>query len=413
MIQANLQQPKPVFPPFCRACLLGVMLCLFLVPAAAEEHADLSKSEEAWVLAFRDAYAKANTGADLIDKTRLTHLALKPYQLNADQLKEFGAVPIGQQILSSVFQYAQAGAVLTYLHLREVNGERRAIFRLTTEDGLDYYEWYLDTDDQGVTRAWDFESYTSGERMSQSLRRMWVAVVAMLSPEVRRHMGQRNRDLAANINKLNAIRQAVAGQQLQQAIQAYESLPKTVQEERVAMSTIMPVYLESGQQDSYREMLERFLKLHGEASNRELMLMDIYILSGEYDKAFEMVDDLDKRVGGDAYLELTRANVAIYAEDYAKASRFIDKGIERAPRIEDFYWTGIDLATATSDWPRVGLMLDGLIAIGYEFNDLRGLEYYAGFVASDAGKAWLAKNQPEQDQPAENPPALGPLKPAE
>lgn len=289
--------------------------------------------------------------------------------------------------------------MLTYLRMREKDGQRFAIFHLRSDNGLTYYEWYLDKYPGDVVKAWDCEVYVSGERMSQTLRRLWTPAVASLDEEVRKHMGKRNRELAANMPKMTQLRQAYITQDYEQAIKLFESMPKSVQEERTMMSLVMTAYLNLGDDDRYHKLLEHYNELYGDSSSRELMMIDLCILREEYDKAIQMVDDLDQRVGGDHYLDVFRSNIVHMKGDYKKAKAFADRCIQNDPSIEDVYWTAIEQAIIEEDWKRISVMFDGLIAIDVEINDLTDLEYFAGYVKSGEYAAWLKKHK---DDPAGN-----------
>lgn len=393
MMQANHKKRQTLHP------ITTILLLLLAVPlssaALAQENVptevEATPEEMIWVDAFLKAFVDGKPDGDLIDQHRLIRTALKPFQLTPDQFKTFDNAPVGQQLVQGILNNAIGESVFTFLRVRELNGQRSALFHLRAEDGLTYYEWYLDADAAGMVRAWDCEAYVSGERMSQTLRRMWIPVVAEIDEQVRKHMGKANREFASNFQKIMQIRNAYASQEHEQAIKLYESLPQSVQDERTVMSVIMTSYLNAGDEDRHQKLLERYNALYSAASNRELMMIDLCIYREDYGEAMKMVDGLDRRVGGDPYLDVMRSNIVYLGGDYAKAKTFSDRGIENDPGIEDFYWGSIEQAIAEEDWPRISDMFDGLILIGVEINDLHNVDYFSGYVKSGAYDAWLKK----------------------
>lgn len=393
MMQANHKKRQTLHP------ITTILLLLLAVPlssaALAQENVptevEATPEEMIWVDAFLKAFVDGKPDGDLIDQHRLIRTALKPFQLTPDQFKTFDNAPVGQQLVQGILNNAIGESVFTFLRVRELNGQRLALFHLRAEDGLTYYEWYLDADAAGKVRAWDCEAYVSGERMSQTLRRMWIPVVAEIDEQVRKHMGKANREFASNFQKIMQIRNAYASQEHEQAIKLYESLPQSVQDERTVMSVIMTSYLNAGDEDRHQKLLERYNALYSAASNRELMMIDLCIYREDYGEAMKMVDGLDRRVGGDPYLDVMRSNIVYLGGDYAKAKTFSDRGIENDPGIEDFYWGSIEQAIAEEDWPRISDMFDGLILIGVEINDLHNVDYFSGYVKSGAYDAWLKK----------------------
>lgn len=397
MHEANIQ--KRHIRLILKRCSCVLLLAVLSIPlhglADVPVEVEPTAEEDQWVDAFLQAYSESKPDGDLIDQHRLIRVALKPFQLDQSQLKQFDAVPVGEQLIQGIINNAPGDSMLTFLRIRERDGQRFAVFHLRSDDGLTYYEWYLDKYPGGKVKAWDCEVYVSGERMTQTLRRLWTPAVAGIDENTRKHMGKRNRELADNISKLTQIRQAHVAQDYQQMIKVYESMPQSVQEERSVMSIVMTAYISTGDEKKYETMLEQYNAMHRAASNRELMMIDLCIYREDFGEAMKMIDGLDRRVGGDHYLDALRSNIAYMAGGYKKATAFIDRGIQNDPRIEDFYWTSIEQAISEKDWPRVSLMLDGLVSIDVPLNDLSEVPYFAGYVESGEYAAWL-KRQAEQ-----------------
>lgn len=382
---------------------------LVLIAGSAEaDKSEPTEAEQRWINAFYKFVETGEAPVGILNEKKLVRESLRTFRLDAKQLGMFDSLRVSDRLLGSMWDSMADDTWVSFLRMREVEGGRVALFRLSGDGGLNYIEWYLESKPDGEVWAWDANIYVSGERLTQTLQRMWLPAVAQLDEQVRKHMGRRNRELAKHLLSINAMRVASNEGNHAKVIEIYEAMPESVQHERVCIVQAMDSYFESGDEKQYRAMLELFLELHGEASNRELMLMDVYIYREEYDKSIQMVDDLDKRVGGDPFLYSFRAGIAYASGDYAKTKRYHDAGIKAAPEMDDFYWEAIDFAIGEEDWPRVSEMLDGVQAQGTELYPLKDVEGYEGYVASDEYQRWLSRQtqavQNEQRAvPAEEP----------
>lgn len=398
MNEASLQNVTGPSLPRWIAVVLG--LCLMMLAwGAAADPSKPTDAEQRWIDAF---YAFVETGdpdEGLIHQKRLARESLRPFQLSAEQFKFFDALPIAKNLLTGMWQDMTEDTWVTFLRMRDLEDGRVAQFRFHGDDGLTYIEWYLEAKPGGDVWAWDFHNYVTGEKATQTLRRLWLPAVAELDEEIRKHMGHRNRELAANIMRLIDIKVSASEGDHAKAIQIYEGLPDSVQEDRVFLVYAMQSYFALEKEKAYLALLEKFLELHGESSNRELMLMDVYIYREEYDKSMQMVDDLDKRVGGDVFLESFRAGIAYITGDYKKTKAFYDRGIQSDPSQLDFYWESIDYALAEEDWVRISVMLDAAQVQGSELYPLSEVEGYEPYLATDEYQRWLAlQTQAVQDE---------------
>lgn len=389
MSRANLQ--KLIVPLLLFAACTGLSM-----PASAQlKPVDAVPADEQWVNRF---IAYMNTGEshkDLLHERRLVGTALRPFQLDAQQLRQFNRGGLDRIMLESMRQMltTQNGG-FTFLRFRTIDGTRTALFRLTSDSGMNYVEWFLETMPDGKTLSWDYNSFATGELASESLRRMWTPMVAKLDPEIKKHMGKTNRDLAEHFDDVTGIRHAFLAQDYEKAITLFNKLPKSLQENKLTMLLVSNVYYHSGDEEAYAEMLERFAEAHPDASNLELVYLDYYFVNERFDDVLRMVESLDRRVGTDIYLNVYRANVAYQKGDYAKACRLIDAGLAEDRRMEDFYWSSIEHALAEEDWPRVSQMLTGVESIGVELVDLTQAQGYEGYVASEEFKLWQAVRKP-------------------
>lgn len=327
----------------------------------------------------------------LVDQQKLARVSLGPYQLKEQALKFFDGIDFAKPMLRSFREQQGEGLDIRFLRIRERAGQRTALFRLTNPEGLIYFEWYLEKNGDGEVAAWDADNYVTGERISETLCRVWIKAVIEIDPSYAKHMGKRNKLLVDHFGAIGELRNAKVRGQYEQAIQVYEAMPGLLRDELVCMVQALPCYVMVEDFEKYESTLKRFMRLHAGASNQELIGIDLYFMNAAYDRVLEAVDALDKRVGGDPYLNLYRANAQHMKDAYANAVWLIDRGLQADPAMIDFYWAGIEMALYEEDWGRVGKLLDAVQAQGIELYPLTEVEGYEAYIETQAYEAWVGR----------------------
>lgn len=381
-------------------CLLLLVCVGWTVSASAQpEPIEPSPAQEQWVDRFIDFINAERSHEDLLNEQRLVRTALRPFQLKPNQLREFDRSGVARIMLGTMRQMVtDQNGNLTFLRFRDIDGQRIAMFRFISDSGINYIEWYLEETPDGKVLTWDYHSFSTGERASEILRRMWTPAVADMDPEIKKHMGKDNRELAEHLDDIIGIQQAFLQGDLAKAVDLYNKLPESLQINKQTMMLVMNARFQAGDMDGYAAMLERFAEAYPNAANLEIAYIDYHFINEQYDEVLKMVESLDRRVGGDIYLNVYRANVAYHRGDYAKACELIDEGLDEDRWLEDLYWSGVEFAMSQNDWPRVSKMLTGLEAIGVELLDLTELDYYADYVTTDEYERWQAARNPAVEE---------------
>ncbi|MFN3167260.1 MAG: tetratricopeptide repeat protein [Phycisphaeraceae bacterium] len=400
MKRANLQKRAGVAGRFGGVGWVVVLALLFPAfgvvaqVAPADPFTGATPAERRFAERFLNGFADGEFRGGLIDQKRFVHESLKPFGLDASQLERFYKPELGAKFFEGLVQARTEEGSLALLRFRTNDKQRTALFRVTDVTGINYFEFVLHEQADGEVAAVDVEVYMAGERLTQTMRRLWIPAVAQLDPQVKKHMGERNRVLMDHLSHVQAMARARKAGDFQATLRIYERLPESVQEELVCMIVAIESYAMTEQWGRYEDVLERYSQLHGAASNQELLVLDLHFLKEQYDKALAAVDGLDKRVGGDPYLDLYRANITHMQDEYRKALGFIDRGLKADPTMLDLYWVGIDMALYEEDWPTVSRLLTAVEAQGVELIDLATVEGYESYVASDEYRRWLASRRP-------------------
>jgi hypothetical protein len=170
--------------------------------------------------------------------------------------------------------------------------------------------------------------------------------------------------------------------------------------------------VQSGDEKEYAAVLEEFRNLYPKDPCLDLLLIDYHTMKKDFPQALESIDRLDKAVGGDPHLNVVRAGISEKSGDLAAAARFAGLAMEQEPTLLTAYFTaiGISLKAAKYDETLAGLKaLDQKFKM--QFNDMKTVLEYAGFVKSPQYPQWLSylaqKGKPQQPKKSQSNSGVG------
>ncbi len=282
------------------------------------------------------------------------------------------------------------GGSIRLLHVHKVGEGKRVLFRvLLSSGGVNYHDMVVIERPSGKVLAINLYAFASGEMVSQSTRRMFLAAAAHDSRSFLQKLVKSDKEYIKHIDKYGQMMQCVQTGKCKQALAIYDKLPESIREEKTAMWA----YLMAAQQvdeKRYLQAIGAFRKAYPNDACLDMVLIDHYLLQGKYDRALKCIEALDKAVGGDPYLNVMRANIYVERKDLANARRLAEQTIEEAPDIVDGYWVLINVTLAERNF---GDTAKWLTKIGeefaIEFEDLTTIPEYAEFVKSPEYQKWM------------------------
>jgi tetratricopeptide (TPR) repeat protein len=377
-----------------RYCLIALALVFACAPVRAAEpaFAEFAKSLETAFQqrdpsAFNRAWdveatvAKALTGLTLSEKAR------------AGFLMGTKRSSLGQQICQGL------GNDGTYklMGIRQLKGRPHALFRLVSDDGLNYHEMELARDGTGPVRITDIYIYALGERISDTFRRAALALAAEENKNIVERLAGREGDYIKNLPKIKVFQDHVRNGRHKEALAAWAQLPASVQTDKTLLVLRAAAAQHIGDAE-HQEALTALEKNHPQDPCLSLMMIDAYLLRKQYDKLLASIDRLDARVGGDPYLNVLRAAAFLPRNDYAKARELAQKAIEQEPTLASPYWTLVTISLAAKEYAETARVLSLIeTKLGIRLADLTKIPEYAGFVKSPEYAGWLkshARNLP-------------------
>lgn len=376
----------------------GVGLPGLLRAAAAPAAAS---TEQAATVAghLQEAVAKGDTaGADaefdidaFLDRTTAGVSSTPQY----DQGFRSG-VKEGSALLGQIVRAANGGSY-RLLRIRQVSGQTRALFRMLPKDGgLNYHDWVLGTDAQGAPKFVDIYVAVTGELTSQTLRRVYLMGAVQSKPTLLQRLTGTEKDLAANLDTMKQITADVQSGKDKEALDAYKTLPKSLQENKTFMMMRLAAAQHRQEQDpqEYQNVMADFQRLFPGDPGLDLTCLDSVITARKFPEAFASIDRLEAFTGGDAYLVFLRANLYLLrgeAADLGQAKQLYRRAITAEPGLTDPYWGMVTLTLKAKEFDQTAAMLDEIQKnLGIHFKDLETVPEYAEFTKSDAYRKWKA-----------------------
>ncbi|MHC4990268.1 MAG: tetratricopeptide repeat protein [Planctomycetota bacterium] len=264
----------------------------------------------------------------------------------------------------------------------EREGRHVARYRLINNDGgLNYHDIEMAVSREGSWRIVDAYVFISGEDLTQMARRM---LSNALKPGT---LGQ----VPPATQAIMQMQELVEQGQFVEAFNLYSRLPEEAQREKTVH---LQRILCAGQigDKAIVEACEAFRRDFPDDACVDLLTIDQLFVQRRWDQAIAALKRIKRSVGGDPFLDYLAA--LVYAEagkvDLAKAKLQVAKTAE--PTLEEPHWTTIAIALEENDFPTVARSLRTLEKqFGYVFDDLREVQQYRGFVASDEYRQWVSE----------------------
>lgn len=274
----------------------------------------------------------------------------------------------------------------------KANTEKTALFRIVSENGLNYLEVDLTTDKEGNIAIKDFYSLTEGEWFSQGIKRLYIIHLAREVEEFSNPLA----DMAPLVDEVGEL--ADEGK----AAEAFDKLmnmPESVLDQKI----ILLILLNLGQ-DLGKEYLKKSTEFYKEKYPNDALP---YLKEMEY--AFlnqapntvvqQTIENLREQIGDDPYLKLLEGGNLNQAGQSEAALTTLEAAVSAEPDNDEFYWTLFDVLIQNKFYDKT-IAYFQQFKKEFEENPADYLLYdgYKAFYQSKQYREWV-RNNPLQGNP--------------
>jgi len=206
-------------------------------------------------------------------------------------------------------------------------------FRLYSDEGINYHEYFLAGSDSNIYKISDFYNYTTGEFISETLKRLYDFASSSII----------NREFTENDSlNLKAISTFIIAEEMKKkgyiedAINLIQDIPDCEFKESKIYYIFKLLMIDIQDEEAYKQILEECMYKFPSNPTLYLFGIDYYLMNESYDKALEMVDNLEY-ITNDEFLDLYRCNIYFEAESYDKAEKFGENLLENFPYFFEAY----------------------------------------------------------------------------
>ena len=276
-----------------------------------------------------------------------------------------------------------------FLRYHQVDKRPRLLFRLLAGDQCNYHDLILSRDADGKFKVVDVFVFLTAEKMSETLRRSYLAAVAEQNRGILEKLVQSESDYLKNLPKIQEMIRLGQGGKSQEALQLFKQLPASVRKDKTVLILRLSYASQTGDEEFKRAVQEIKVALPNDPC-LDLILVDSYFLEKDFPKALECLDRLDKAVGPDAHVNFLRANINYAAGDKKKAKEWGLKAIQTEPALAEPYWSLVTISLEDSEFKETGRLLSLLEKDAHmKIGDLKNVPAYAEFVKSPEYTAWM------------------------
>lgn len=299
--------------------------------------------------------------------------------------------------LTPLMAELRAGGRFTLLRIRTVDGRVSALMRVLDAQGsLNYHEVFIVRFPDGEIGAEDIHYAATGERGSQTLRRIVLQLLSEQNRTLLDRLTGHERVYTENMSRIESLFRLYREKKFREVLAVFRALPVQLQKDKVLQVHAIGAAGQIGDDDEYLRQMEAFRTNHSNDPAADFMLMDFFLLKKQYDACLAAIDRIDRAVGGDPYQSVLRGGTLAAAGRYPEARAAIERAIAAEPKLEHAYLVRIGLALKEQNYADTLKWLKAMVeACGSEldWNWIEKDERYARFVKSPQFgelKRWLA-----------------------
>ena len=384
-----------------------ILIALLVVPAFADDADDPEALELARQEAFRTGFRT------IVDSVNFGTFSLFASSINQEEFIDriFGLRLIAQKVqrdfrekmqmqfgglIKGGFVVTEDGVKATLLGIESRGDRGRAVVRFDLPElqfGYHEYELMLDRKNQVVVVDW--VDYLRGEQFTNGVGESLV--MALPSKQAVRKLIDYKNIKDSDLFQFTELLKAARDRQADRYVDIISKLNPELQRQRIVVLTTVHLTKSIKNRRMMRTALMQMANHFPEEPLYSLMLLDYYVPSKKYEEAITALQRTYDELGfDDAAMEARLSAIALVMGDSTEANVYADKAIALEPGLELGWWSALRARVALSNFAGAAEALQQLEQhFGHSLGPeaLQRDKSFAGLLASDEYKTWLASRQ--------------------
>jgi hypothetical protein len=293
-------------------------------------------------------------------------------------------------LMGQIHQQVANGGSYRLLRIHEVEGRRRALFRLLPPGGgVNYHDMVLVKAADGQCHGIDMHIFLNGEFLSTTMKRTLLPVAASLNRSLIEKLTGQDQLYVKHQGDVLKMVQA-APENPVEALRLFHSLPQELQRDKSLLLVRLAAAQGAGNDDECQQTLTDFRRCHPDEACVDFLSIDYFVTRKEYADALAAIDAVIRVVGGDSMLDVMKANLLIEMDRVDEAHAVVLAAVDTEPDLVDAWWSLVSVDLKRKNFEQV---LARLKQIDERFeitwSDLSQEPAYAEFARSPQYQQWL------------------------
>jgi hypothetical protein len=301
-----------------------------------------------------------------------------------------------------IVKNSRAGGTFDFLRIREDKNRQAILFRLIQPagaGGVAYFEFMPEKSADGKIRASDIYVFSSGEFLSEMLRRGVLPIIANENRTFLDKLVSGERDYISDLPKFSETAQLIGEGKMKEALALIQGMkPETKKQKAVFLLRLRAA--QAIDENEYAATLDEYRKLFPKDPGLDLLSISYYTTKKDFNQALECINRVESAVGGDPYLNVTRAALCDVQGKHDEAKRLARKAAEEEPTLLPAYFEllGVSLIQKNHD-ETLAVLKEVDQKFQLKLNDLTKVREYADFVKSPEYKEWIKYRHQKDKKP--------------
>jgi tetratricopeptide (TPR) repeat protein len=287
---------------------------------------------------------------------------------------------IGAMIVDEIKQNGK----YSFLHLYQKEGTYFLLFRLFTNNGINYHEFEVKQDNDKF-KIIDAYLFLSGEKMSETIARVYNSFRLLNSASA-----PNSYKYLQALSELGEIKALASKGKYSKAYKKWQKLPSNFTEDKLFLMTGIQIasYLDD---KTYLKTYNEFVLNYPNNTGKYLIPLNGFLVHKNYSMAMTCIDSLDKSLDNDPMLNYVRGNLLYEMGNYTEAAKKMSVLIESIPDFETAYYSLLSLYVKDKNYLEATHLLDKIVfTFNYYKDDFSPiLKEYPEFINSKEYQAWL------------------------